>query len=93
MNASRQKKFPREKYNYYITGSEQSLVNTKVVPKDRNTRSHNSMNYRKRGNHARGVYATQDTLSMRAARVKNSLKDGRKERGHYKGGKSQTRLN
>ena len=54
---------------------------------------------RKQGSHARGVYLTQDTSHMETVRVKqeeeadtrivvnNTMKYGKKERGHYKGEK------
>ena len=62
------------------------------------------MDYRERGSHARGVYPTQYTSRMGAARVKqeeetdtrimkeSSRKSARMERGH-EGAKSQTRPN
>ena len=58
------------------------------------------MNCRERGSHARGMYHTQYTSRMETARakeeegadtIKSSMKYGRKDRGHYKWEKSQTR--
>ena len=56
------------------------------------------MNYSERGSHAQSVYPTQDTSRMRASRLKqeeenSSIKYEKKERGHYKEEKTQTRPN
>ena len=78
---------------------------TKYDPKRPKYNGSFSIDHRERESHARGAYPTQDTSRMGTARlkyeeaadtriiVKSSMKYGRKERGYYKGDKSQTRPN
>ena len=86
-------------YFYYIRGF-RVFSRCKDVAKDRNISWTSSMDCMERWSHARGVYPTQHTSRMETTRVKEeegsntriigSMKYGTKERGHYKGGKSQT---
>ena len=75
-----------------------------LILKDQNTRDHSAWTIRERGSHARGVYPTQYTSRMGAAKMKweeeaetrimqeSSKKSGRKESGHEEE-KSYTRPN
>ena len=56
--------------NYYYIRDLRVFNRREDVAKDRNTRGTSSMDCRKRGSHARGVYPTQYTLRMGTARVK-----------------------
>ena len=92
-------------YYYYIRGL-RVFRRCEDVARDRNTRGTNSIDYRERGSHARGVHLTQDTSRMETSkgegrgrsRYKNNGKrvvwnmEGRNV-GTISGEKSQTRPN